>query len=157
MFRTSYSTGFRAPSMWEINSLQSETFTSSNFSNPRVCDANGQPTNNQYADQCGMQFKRKQGGNPDLQPEESTSFTAGLVFEPIKNLVFTADYYNIDIEGLVGSISPNMIFDDLDRYGHLIVYAPDNRIQYLNTTIQNMGGLKTEGIDLSLNLSLIHI
>ena len=135
MFRTSYSTGFRAPSMWEINSLQSETFTSSNFSNPRVCDANGQPTNNQYADQCGMQFKRKQGGNPDLQPEESTSFTAGLVFEPIKNLVFTADYYNIDIEGLVGSISPNMIFDDLDRYGHLIVYAPDNRIQYLNTTI----------------------
>ncbi|ENU62853.1 hypothetical protein F980_01488 [Acinetobacter lwoffii NIPH 715] len=129
MFRTSYSTGFRAPSMWEINSLQSETFTSSNFSNPRVCDANGQPTNNQYADQCGMQFKRKQGGNPDLQPEESTSFTAGLVFEPIKNLVFTADYYNIDIEGLVGSISPNMIFDDLDRYGHLIVYAPDNRIQ----------------------------
>ncbi|ENX23415.1 MULTISPECIES: TonB-dependent receptor [Acinetobacter] len=151
MFRSSYSTGFRAPSMWEINSLQSETNTSTNFNNPRFCDANGQPTSTQFADQCGMQFKRKQGGNPDLQPEESTSFTAGFVYEPIKNLVFTADYYNIDIEGLVSSVTPNDIFNDLDRYGNLIVYAPDGRIQYLNTTLQNMGGLKTEGIDLSLN------
>ena len=98
-----------------------------------------------------MQFKRKQGGNPDLQPEESTSYTAGFVYEPIKNLVFTADYYNIKIEDLVGTVSPDMIFDDLDRYGNLIVYAPDGRIQYLNTTLQNMGGLKTQGIDLSLN------
>jgi len=73
------------------------------------------------------------------------------VYEPIKNLVFTADYYNIDIEGLVSSVTPNDIFNDLDRYGNLIVYAPDGRIQYLNTTLQNMGGLKTEGIDLSLN------
>lgn len=151
MFRTSYSTGFRAPSLWEINAPQSETWTSSNFNNPKVCDADGKPTSTLYADQCGMQFKRKQGGNPDLQPEESTSFTAGFVLEPIKNLVFTADYYNIEIDGLVGSVSPNMIFDNLDLYGNLIVYGDDNRIQYLNTTIQNMGGLKTEGIDLSLN------
>ncbi|MFV5404908.1 MULTISPECIES: TonB-dependent receptor [unclassified Acinetobacter] len=151
MFRTSYSTGFRAPSLWEINSPQSETYTSSPFNNPRFCNADGTPNNLQFADQCGMQFKRKQGGNPDLQPEESTSYTAGFVYEPIKNLVFTADYYNIKIEDLVGTVSPDMIFDDLDRYGNLIVYAPDGRIQYLNTTLQNMGGLKTQGIDLSLN------
>src|SRR5690606_23367824 len=86
MFRSSYSTGFRAPSMWEINSLQSETNTSTNFNNPRFCNADGTPNNIEFSDQCGMQFKRKQGGNPDLQPEESTSFTAGFVYEPIKNL-----------------------------------------------------------------------
>ncbi|UUS60197.1 MULTISPECIES: TonB-dependent receptor [Acinetobacter] len=151
MFRSSYSTGFRAPSLWEINAPQSETYTSASFDNPRFCDAEGKPNDVNYADQCGMQFKRKQGGNPDLQPEESTSYTAGFVFEPIKNLVFTADYYNIEIEDLVGSITPDMIFDNLSQYGNLIVYAPDGRIQYLNTTLQNMGGLKTSGVDLSLN------
>jgi iron complex outermembrane recepter protein len=151
MFRGSYSTGFRAPSLYEINAPQSETFTSAPFSNPKVCDADGIPNSTLYADQCGMQFKRKLGGNPELQPEESTSYTAGFVFEPLKNLVFTADYYNIEITDLVGSISPDMIFDNLDLYGNLIVYGADNRIQYLNTTLQNMGGLKTEGIDLSLN------
>lgn len=151
MFRTSYSTGFRAPSLWEINSPQSETYTNSNFDNPRVCGADGKPTTPAYADQCGLQFKRKQGGNPDLQAEESTSYTAGFVFEPIKNLVLTADYYNIEIKGLVDSIEPDDIFDKQDLYGDLIVYGADNRIQYLNTTLQNMGGLKTQGIDLSLN------
>ncbi len=38
---------------------------------------------------CNMQFDRQNGGNKTLDPEESKSFTAGLVFEPIKNLAFT--------------------------------------------------------------------
>lgn len=33
---------------------------------------------------CNMQFDRQNGGNKTLDPEESKSFTAGLVFEPIK-------------------------------------------------------------------------
>ena len=39
-----------------------------------------------------------QTGNPELDPEESTSFTAGLVFEPMSNLSFTLDYWNIEVE-----------------------------------------------------------
>ncbi|WP_228732425.1 TonB-dependent receptor domain-containing protein, partial [Acinetobacter baumannii] len=47
---------------------------------------------------CNMQFDRQNGGNKTLDPEESKSFTAGLVFEPIKNLAFTLDYFNIEVD-----------------------------------------------------------
>ena len=40
-----------------------------------------------------------QTGNAELDPEESTSFTAGIVLEPIRNLSFTLDYWHIEVEG----------------------------------------------------------
>jgi iron complex outermembrane receptor protein len=92
-----------------------------------------------------------QGGNPDLKAEESTSYTAGLVFEPIKNLVFTADYYNIKVDNLIDTISDSIIFADPNKYSSLFVRDADGRIKYVSTTLINMGGIKTQGVDLSLN------
>lgn len=45
-----------------------------------------------------MQFDRQNGGNKDLEPEKSDSFTAGIVFEPIKNLVFTLRLFRYQSE-----------------------------------------------------------
>jgi iron complex outermembrane receptor protein len=39
--------------------------------------------------------------NPDLQPEKSKSYTLGLIYEPMRGLNMTLDYYNIKIENLV--------------------------------------------------------
>ncbi|RKG38150.1 TonB-dependent receptor [Acinetobacter rongchengensis] len=150
MFRTSYSTGFRAPSLYDINAPQSETYTGSKYNDPVLCPG-GTATSPQYQTECNVQFKRMQGGSPDLQPEESTSYTAGFVLEPIKNLVFTADYYNIEVDNLISTISDAMIFDDPDKYSDRFIRDTDGRIKYVNTTLVNMGGIKTEGVDLSLN------
>ena len=46
-----------------------------------------------------------QTGNPELDPEESTSFTAGLVIEPMRNLSFTLDYWHIEVEGLITGVT----------------------------------------------------
>jgi outer membrane receptor protein involved in Fe transport len=48
------------------------------------------------------------GGNPLLQPEDSTSWTAGFVISPkkIANLSITADYYNIVVTNAISAPTP---------------------------------------------------
>ena len=150
MFRSTYSTGFRAPSLWEINAQQSKTYTGAKYNDPVLCPG-GNPTSPQYQTECNTQFYRMQGGNPDLQPEESKTFTAGFVYEPIKNLVLAVDYYNIEIEELVGQVGETSIFEDPEKYASLFVRGADGRIEYINTILMNTGGIKTQGIDISLD------
>jgi iron complex outermembrane receptor protein len=150
MFRSTYSTGFRAPSLYEINAPQSQTYTGAKYDDPVLCPG-GVATSPQYKTECNTQFKRMQGGNSELQPEESTTFTAGFVFEPLKNLVLAVDYYNIEIENLIGLTGETSIFEDPTKYADRFVRDADGRIQYINTTLMNTGGIKTEGIDISLD------
>jgi len=150
MFRSTYSTGFRAPSLYEINAQQSQTYTGAKYDDPVLCPG-GVATSPQYQTECNTQFKRMQGGNSELQPEESTTFTAGFVFEPLKNLVLAVDYYNIEIENLIGLTGETSIFEDPTKYADRFVRDADGRIQYINTTLMNTGGIKTEGIDISLD------
>jgi iron complex outermembrane receptor protein len=53
------------------------------------------------------------GGNPDLQPEESKSVTAGIVYQPewLEGFSFTADYWKIDIDDTISSIGFQTIID----------------------------------------------
>ncbi len=46
-------------------------------------------------------------GNPDLQPEESTSYTFGFAVTPrwVEGFSFTADYYNIEISNVIATVS----------------------------------------------------
>jgi outer membrane receptor protein involved in Fe transport len=47
------------------------------------------------------------GGNPDLNPEESESFTFSAVFQPrfIPNLSIILDYYEIEIDEVIASVT----------------------------------------------------
>ncbi len=150
MFRTSYSTGFRAPSLYDVNAPSVRTWTGARYNDPILCPG-GTPTETRYQTECNTQFIRTQGGNSELGPEESTSYMAGFVFEPIKNLVFTADYYNIEIENLIGTIGESSIFGDPEKYAPYFVRNAEGRIDHISTNLINSGGLKTQGIDLSLN------
>jgi iron complex outermembrane receptor protein len=42
-------------------------------------------------------------GNPALDPERSTAFTAGIIVEPIRNVSFTVDYWHIKVKDLIGA------------------------------------------------------
>ncbi|TCM69883.1 iron complex outermembrane receptor protein [Acinetobacter calcoaceticus] len=153
MFRTTYSTGFRAPTLWEVNGSNSLTNSSGSYNDPKLCPggvvdsaAGGIPERD-----CKMQFDRQNGGNKNLQAEESKSFTAGLVFEPIKNLSLTLDYFNIEVENQISAISEAAIFADPTKYADKFVRNPDGSINYIITTNQNLGGIKTSGVDIGLN------
>lgn len=53
------------------------------------------------------------GGNPDLQPEESQSFTAGVIYQPewLDGFSVTVDYWEIDIEDTISGIGFQTIID----------------------------------------------
>lgn len=59
------------------------------------------------------QINETSGGNPDLQTEKATTFTAGFVISPqlIPHLTFSADYYNIKITDAITVPTPGDILD----------------------------------------------
>ena len=151
MFRTSYSTGFRAPTLSDLYETPYVTFTSgSNYSDPKLCPG-GAPISQEYQTECNKQFMIEYGGNPELKAEKSKSFSAGFVLEPIKNLVFTADYFNIEVKDLISSLGEASIFNDPEKYADRFVRDSKGLLDYVNASYINAGGLKTQGFDLSLN------
>lgn len=151
MFRTTYSTGFRAPTLWEVNGPNSVTNTGGYYYDPVLCPGNVLKPGGVRERDCNMQFDRQNGGNKTLDPEESKSFTAGLVFEPIKNLAFTLDYFNIEVDKQIATLSETAIFDDPVKYADKFVRNADGSLDYIITTQQNLGGIKTSGFDVGLS------
>lgn len=149
MFRTTYSTGFRAPTLFEVNSPNFVTNTGAAYNDPILCP-NGVPATGAIPSRdCNMQFDRQNGGNKNLEAEESKSFTVGMVFEPIKNLAFTLDYFNIEVDNQISTISETTVFADPTKYANKYVRKPDGSLDYIITTYQNLGGIKTSGFDVS--------
>ena len=62
-------------------------------------------------DSPANQYNAKVGGNPELAPEEAKTWTAGIVYTPefADGLSLTIDYYKVEIEGGISSISPGFI------------------------------------------------
>lgn len=61
----------------------------------------------------GVQYRIVQSGNLDLDPEKADNMGAGVVFTPtfIQNFSLSADYWRIDIDGAIGGIQSQPIFD----------------------------------------------
>lgn len=150
MVRGSYSTGFRAPSLSELYSQAAVTNTAQSWQDPVLCRG-GVATANADSRACDeIQRDTKQGGNEKLQAEKSNTFTFGVVYEPIRNLVFSADYFNIEVKNQIGQLSETAIFNDPVKYAEYYVRNADGSLNYINQTLQNLGNTKTSGIDLGV-------
>lgn len=115
-----------------------------------------------------------QAGNPALKPEKADTFTAGVVFRPSWNLPLNSrvslsiDYYNIKIEGAVAALTPaesyqlcfnangasNPTYSASNPYCTPIVRDPISGfpVNVVNLN-QNLGGLKTSGVDVQFDLT----
>jgi iron complex outermembrane receptor protein len=108
LLRGTWSKGFRIPSFNEAFGLPTTGYTQLgvNCANtPTFCAAHsvgGVP--NTYVTN-GFQLGRTSVGNAALDPEKSTSWTLGAVFEPMRNLSFTVDYFNIKVRDVIANIS----------------------------------------------------
>jgi len=148
LLRTSWGTGFRAPPLYDLYTPQEQTFVLF-FADPLRCPVTGLP------EDCGV-LPAVVGGNTRLQPETSEQFNAGVVWEPFARLSITVDYWKIAKYNLIGRLSPATIFDNYALYAPTnIVRGPvdpqypnlPGRISNVILTNQNLGNLKTSGID----------
>lgn len=113
--RGTYGTGFRIPNVPELFGGVSEGnltttdpcsrySTSGNATLIANCQASGVPAN--YV-QLGTTILTTVGGNKNLKPESSRTWTIGTVIRPkglVPGLSFTADWFDIDIKDAIRAI-----------------------------------------------------
>ncbi|MEJ0086578.1 MAG: TonB-dependent receptor [Pseudomonadota bacterium] len=104
--RGTWSKGFRIPSFNESFGLPTTGYVTAAVdceAYAAFCDAHGGPDSPYVTGTYSLGLTSV--GNPELDPEKSTSFTAGLVYEPIRNVSFTLDFWRIEVRDLITSIT----------------------------------------------------
>lgn len=124
-FRGTYGKAVRAPNITEAFLPQTAGFA--NISDP--CDRTRINSNPNRAANCALDKGIPQlpwssntnasintftGGNANLKPETSKSFTAGVVLQPrwVAGLAVTVDYFSIEIEDAIAQVSTQTIINN---------------------------------------------
>jgi iron complex outermembrane receptor protein len=171
-FRGAASTGFRAPTLFNLYSSNSISASSSGpmgQGNP-YC-ATTPPTPPFTATTCTSQGLELSGGNKNLTPETSQNFDLGAIVSPIQDMGITLDYYRILLKNTVGSIPTSAIYGNpatfaseyvlnqnggltptVDEAANCIPYTLPT-CGYIVRTFQNTGRITTSGLDLSVQYS----
>ncbi|WP_410210183.1 TonB-dependent receptor [Aquirhabdus sp.] len=154
MFRTSYSTGFRAPSLYELHSENTRGLTAGKYSDPVLCPGGVVAPNGVASRDCKQQLYQLTGGNTDLKPETSRSYGFGTVIQPVKDVTVSIDYFNVLLKHQVDTLSEADIFNDYEKYSGLYVRNPDGSLNYVTNTNFNLGNSRTSGVDFSFDWRL---
>lgn len=154
LLRGSASTGFRAPTLFEKNAPPSKNDTNDSYNDPILCP-NGvpQPGANPLRD-CDLQQFKLQGGNPNLKPEKSRSFSFGTVLAPMPQLTLAADYWNIRLKDKIAALPEQTIYGNFEKYRALFLRNPDGSPFAIEDFLNNLGEVKTDGMDVSLTWRL---
>jgi iron complex outermembrane receptor protein len=161
LFRGSYGEGFRAPSLADLYTPTRLGQTNGIYNDPLGCIRVGSLNNTTNPDYCGIQPAKLRGGSKDLKPEESKQYSFGAVFEPMKNVSISADWWKIEKTNLIAS-PEGVYFTDAVLYAPFITRAaPDPTlpgipgfITQIDSRLRNLGGLRTTGVDLSVDVKL---
>jgi len=169
LVRGSYNTGFRAPTLYDVYAPNSITYTAQTYNDPLLCPNGVVNTGlgGVRARDCGMQFQQQQGGNRDLDPEESKAWTIGILVQPTQQWTLGIDYWDYKVESSINVIGEDVIFGDPTKYASNFVRcgmlspedaakltgtctptASPNTLAYIVNTTTNLGDYKTSGLDL---------
>lgn len=155
MFRTSYNTGFRAPTLYDLHGPATKTFTSNAYNDPVLCPGGTAVSGANPNVSCKQQQYIRSGGNEDLKPEKSKTFALGVVFEPTNSVSMSFDYFNIKIKDSIGTVAESTIFANYEKYKSSFVYSADGKtLEYVNAMLENLGEVKTSGIDTTFRWKL---
>lgn len=141
-FRASVGTGFKSPNMHEL--YLGRSFGVQDAVDPASCGDN---------EPC--EINSEQGGNPDLEPEESLSYNFGVVAQVTPEISLRADYWDVKIENKVDSLDIQAILNDPGQFGDLINRDPNNRLNtegsFVRTNLQNLTEENSAGVELGAN------
>ncbi len=98
--------------------------------------------------------------NPTLQPEDSHSFSGGIVYTPkfLPSLTLTIDFYDIESKGrtFVPDLQNvlNRAFMGQSLPGELVLRDADGNVTFIQEAFQNSGSQKARGADFSLSYQI---
>ena len=164
--RGTFSKGFRIPSFAESGALPTTGYvTVSPSSLPdsfRLQHQTAGGGNNPYI--TSYSIGETTVGNPNLKAEKSRNFTVGAIFEPVKNVSFTVDYYNIEKTNAITSVNFQSAIDNYYATGQLnyngvtiLQDEPDvdhptaqKRVAFAQGSFINANKITTAGLDLGM-------
>ncbi|MPQ56003.1 TonB-dependent receptor plug domain-containing protein [Duganella sp. FT27W] len=160
VLRGSVSTGFRAPSIMDIQNPTAEVRTQQ-MDDPVLCPSaqptvagSGTPVAGRTRDQvCDVltSYWTKSPNNSFLKPEKSRGFSYGFALEPIKNLSITVDYWGLKMRDVLGAVSIAEIQQNPGKYSDQIIRGADGLIDHIVASQANRGMARIRGADLSAN------
>jgi len=172
VLRTSYAEGFRAPSIGEL--YGSAARADLQLFDPCSVGLGGTPPRGSAANcaalgvpggfqQANSQISVTTGGNAELDPERSRSFSAGFVWSPwfgsnaswSERFDVEVTFYRHHIEGAIQAINAqtqlDLCVDTLDPlYCSGITRASTGAVSSFNNRLTNLGSIKTDGWDVDL-------
>ncbi|MCL1059220.1 TonB-dependent receptor [Shewanella gelidimarina] len=141
MIRTVAATGFRAPSVSELFGGNSGSF-----------DYLDDPWGNEQDPQILV----NRTSDEDLQPEESESYTAGLVYSPsyVDGMSLTVDYWRFKVKNAIARMDTqnglNNCFAGDQVACDAFNIGPNGDLDNLTNSLTNVGYQDTSGIDFNL-------
>lgn len=141
LVRGSYGTGYRAPTLTDLYEPQ-VLQNSSQFFDPVTGAQN-------------LQVNEFTGGNPDLNPETSKQWSAGLLFQPVPQLAIGLDYFSVEVDDVISKPSTQEIVSQQANgnplYQGLVVRDPlTNQIVATRAILANTGTMVAQGMDIDI-------
>lgn len=155
---------FREPNIAELFSPQQDSFPSGqdpcntgSFGGLTAeqqgrCLAQGVPQGGYI--QTDTQYRGRQGGNPDLAPEEGDTVTLGVAWSPdfAEGFSITLDYWKIEIDEVITTLNEQTILEGcviggIDSLCSNIQRFGDGRIDAVFSVTNNFDTREAEGID----------
>ncbi|MEX0300463.1 MAG: TonB-dependent receptor, partial [Kordiimonas sp.] len=137
--RGAWSKGFRAPNLEQVNAPEFSRFTNSQADYSRCTDIG----------ECDDRAVISRiTGNPDLQPEDSTNYSLGIVIQPpvLDGLTLTLDYWNVKQSGTVGTIQRNDQIA-LDEYFRRTQGTSNPDVVRADVTADDIAAFEGTGVD----------
>ncbi|WP_053074590.1 MULTISPECIES: TonB-dependent receptor [unclassified Chromobacterium] len=152
LFRGSASTGFRAPSLYNIYRPNQLQLTSGSYVDYGACPDGVNPAPGADGSACTkMQRNKRIAGNKKLEPEKSSSLSFGMVIEPVKDFTASADFWWTMIKGQISFLDETAIFADPSKYANRFVRDGSGNLSYIIDDYDNLGNLSAAGVDIKLN------
>jgi iron complex outermembrane receptor protein len=158
VLRGSVSTGFRAPSIIDIQNPTPEVRTQV-MDDPVLCPSSqptvagtGTPKAPYTADQvCNVEtaYWTKSPNNSFLKPEKSRGFSFGFALEPMKDLSITVDYWGIKLRDVLGAVTIAEVQQNPAKYAEFFVRKADGTIDHIVASQANRGQTRIRGADVS--------
>lgn len=132
--RGTVNSGFRAPSPGQVNTLN---VTTTADSSGNLIPAGTYPVDHPIA---------KVRGSEQLEAEESTSYTVGVVWTPVDNYTVTVDFYDITIEDRLALSQNTLSQDNVDaltaqNYSNAALLLGASASHFVNGFETNVSGV----------------
>ncbi len=164
--RANLARGFRAPGLTQVSPGGVQFFQT--VVDPIRCPSGTTPVAGADQADCAKGISGVASANPNLLPEKSKSYTAGVVWSATKDLEFTMDGYHIRKEAETALSSSDYVLNHLAQYPGAVIrdqnqanwirnaagqLIPDSGpLQQIKIPYVNQGATEVNGIDVEATL-----